>query len=320
MQVIKTIWVVGIGGVGGYFGGWTAYALDEGNDGRRVYFIARGQHLQEIQKNGLILQCNEDTFVCKPAGSSDDMSCLPRPDLCLICVKSYDLEAAVQGLNTFIGDDTVVVPLLNGLDIYERTRKCLDKGIVLPACVYITSYIERPGKVVQNGPNKHVIVGPSPHHPDFDPAELLSFTEEMGLSFKWLDDPFAAIWQKYLLVGSFALVTAAYGMSFGEVLDHPAAKRDVSEAMREIIQLAQKQGINLGMQLIEKIIALMNGTPYQARSSFQRDLEQGRGKAEEDIFGAAVIRMGKELGIPTPVTERMVRQIEMRYGGSEKPV
>lgn len=209
MHFVKTIWVVGIGGVGGYFGGRIAHALGEGDDGRRVYFIARGQHLREIQENGLILQCDNDTFICKPAGASDDMSSFPRPDLCLICVKSYDLEAAVQGLSRFISDDTVLIPLLNGLDIYDRTRKCLDKGIVLPACVYITSYIERPGKVVQSGPNKHVILGSSPHHPDYNPRELLSFTYDMGLAFKWVEDPIAAIWEKYLLVASFALVTAA---------------------------------------------------------------------------------------------------------------
>lgn len=316
MQVVKTIWVVGIGGVGGYFGGCMAHALHKANDARRVYFVARGQHLQEIRENGLILQRNDDTLICKPAGASDDMSSFPRPDLCLVCVKSYDLEATVQGLNPFIGDDTVIVPLLNGLDIFERARKCLDKGIVLPACVYITSYIEKPGKVVQNGPNKQVILGSSPYHPDFDPGELLSFVGDMGLDFKWVDEPFAAIWQKYLLVGSFALVTAAYGMSFGEVLDNLDGKRDVSEVMKEIIQLGKKQGINLDIALIDQVIATISGAPYDARSSFQRDLEQGRGKAEEDIFGTAVIRMGKELQVPTPVSEKLVRRIEMRYSAS----
>jgi len=313
LQTVNTIWVVGIGGVGGYFGGRMAHVLHKGNDERRVYFAARGRHLQEIRENGLILQCNDDTFICQPAGASDDMSSFPGPDLCLVCVKSYDLEAAMQGLNPLIADDTVVVPLLNGLDIYERARKCLDKGIVLPACVYITSYIERPGKVVQNGPNKHAILGASPHCPDFDPGALLSFTEAMGLVFKWVEEPFTAIWEKYLLVGSFALVTAAYGMSFGQVIDSPDGQRDAAGVMGEIIQLGKKQGVNLDVALIDRVLATMSAAPYDARSSFQRDLEQGRGKAEEDIFGTAILRMGKELHIPTPVTEKLVRQIEARY-------
>lgn len=316
MQAINTIWIIGVGGVAGYFGGRIARALEQKNDARRAYFVARGQHLQEIMENGLILQCNDDTLICNPAGASADMSSLPGPDLCLLCVKSYDLEVSLKELNRYIGHDTVVVPLLNGLDIYERSRKCLDQGIVLPACVYITSFIERPGKVVQNGPNKHVKLGPSPHHPGFNPGELLAFTEEMGLGFEWVNEPFVAIWQKYLLVGSFALVTAAYGLSFGEVIDSPEGKRDVREVMKEIIELGKKQGVNLDTALIDKVIGTISGAPYDARSSFQRDLEQGRQKAEEDIFGTAIIGMGKELLIPTPAAERMVRQIKIRYGVS----
>lgn len=53
--------------------------------------------------------------------------------------------------------------------------------------------------------------------------------------------------------------------------------------------------------------------PYDARSSFQRDLEQGRGQAEGDIFGGTILRMGREFSFPTPVTERMVKQIEKRF-------
>jgi len=313
MQDIRTIWVIGLGGVGGYFGGLIAHTLSEIKGQRQVYFIDQGQHLQEIRENGLILQRNEDSFVCPPTGLSESPASLPEPDLCLVCVKSYDLEGAILSLREYIRDDTIIVPLLNGLDIYQRVRKVLDKGIVLPACVYITSYLEKPGKVVQKGPDGRVVLGKDPQFRDFDPGNLLAFSGEMGLNFNWLDNPYVSIWEKYLLVGSFALATAANGLSFGEVISDPEAKANLIGIMTEIIQLGRKQGIDLKMDLIDQTIAFIGLYPYDARSSFQRDLEQERGQDEGDIFGATIIRMGRELNLPTPITERVVRQIEKRF-------
>ncbi|PKM78109.1 MAG: hypothetical protein CVU90_03535 [Firmicutes bacterium HGW-Firmicutes-15] len=310
MQNIKSIWVLGIGGVGGYFGGRIAYALNDINDGRQIYFIARGQHLQKIQETGLSLQRNDETFICPPALASENMAGFPAPDLCLLCVKSYDLEDAVQSLSKYISDNTIIIPLLNGLDIYQRVRKIMDKGMVLPACVYITSYVEKPGKVVQNGPDGRVVLGWDPQFPSFDPCNLLAFSQEMGLDLNWSPNPYPSIWEKYLLVGSFALVTAASGMSFGEALNDSEGKANLTGIMKEIIELGQKQGIDLKMDLIENTFTFMSRFPYDARSSYQRDLEQGRGKNEGDIFGATIIRMGKELGVPTPITEKMIQRIE----------
>lgn len=130
---------------------------------------------------------------------------------------------------------------MNGLDIYQRARKLLDKGMVLPACVYITSYMEKPGKVVQKGPDERVVLGMDPQFSGFDPANLLAFCQEMGLDFKWKNDPYVAIWKKYLLVGSFALVTAASGMSFGEVLSDAVGRENLKGIMNEIIQLGQNR-------------------------------------------------------------------------------
>ena len=217
-------------------------------------------------------------------------------------------------LREYIRDDTIIIPLLNGLDIYQRVRKVLDKGIVLPACVYITSYLEKSGKVVQKGPDGRVVLGKDPQFPDFNPGNLLAFSREMGLNFNWMDNPYVSIWEKYLLVGSFALATAASGLSFGEVVSDPEAKANLIGVMQEIIQLGQKQGIAIQMDLIDQTIAFIGLYPYDARSSFQRDLEQERGQNEGDIFGATIIRMGRELNLPTPITERMVRQIKKRFG------
>ena len=73
--------VIGIGGVGGYFGGKLCRLLHSTND-LKIFFIARSTHLHEIQKKGLLLETHEGEMVCKPTFATEKISDLPELDLC----------------------------------------------------------------------------------------------------------------------------------------------------------------------------------------------------------------------------------------------
>lgn len=86
--------VIGIGGVGGYFGGKLTQLL-YGNKDLHIYFVARNQHIVEIKSTGLVLDTDDGLIICKPTLATDTISELPQLYLCIICVKSYDLENAL---------------------------------------------------------------------------------------------------------------------------------------------------------------------------------------------------------------------------------
>ena len=157
-----------MGGVGGYFGGKLCRLQSSGIS---VSFIARGDHLRAIQECGLLLSSeDEGELVCKPALVTDDFESLPRLDLCLICVKEFDLSSILSRLEPVTGEETIFLPLLNGVDVYSRIRTVIKKGIVLPACVYVGTHIERPGKVSQKGGACKILFGPDPQRSAFSPT------------------------------------------------------------------------------------------------------------------------------------------------------
>ena len=133
---IKNVCIYGIGGVGGYFGGKIANEISKGNRAIQVYFIGRGEHLKAVQQQGLHLVTDKEKFLCFPNIATDDVEQIPTPDLYLLCVKGYDLDNAVASISKNIHAETVILPLLNGVDIYERIREHLQNAIVSPACVY----------------------------------------------------------------------------------------------------------------------------------------------------------------------------------------
>ena len=312
MKKVENVCVCGIGGVGGYFAGKMAYKIAQDfKDKYKIYFIARGPHLKEIKKNGLELHTNEgEKLICKPTLATNNLDEISTPDLCLICVKSYDLDNIVKALKEKVSEKTVIIPLMNGIDIYDRIRKILKKGIVLPSCVYIGSHIEKPGLVIQSGNPGFANCGFDPKYPDYKPQYVFDFFEEMQLLFNWKDDPYPAIWEKYLLVASFALVTAYKDQIFGEVFADDESLDLIRKIMAEIIEIAKPLDIKLPKDVIEKIIEFCKDYP-DIKTSYQRDVEKKR-KNEGDLFGGTIIRLGKKFGIPTPITQKIYDAIEKR--------
>ena len=189
---------------------------------------------------------------------------------------------------------------MNGIDIYERIRKNLEKSIVLPTCVYVGSHIEEPGYVIQTGNPGFFSSGLDPKHIDFNPLPIIDFFKEMKITLNWKENPYPAIWEKYVLVASFALVCTHTGRTIGEVIDGKESSSMLRKIMEEIITIANEKGIKLSDSLIEDIINFCKDYP-DVKPSYQRDVEKGK-RNEGDLFGAAILRMGKEFGIQTPTT------------------
>jgi 2-dehydropantoate 2-reductase len=307
----QTIWVYGVGGVGGYIGGKIARFLQ--NERRKdtgLYFIARGEHLNEIQKKGLVLNMgNEKGLVCVPTRATDNIEGLPSPDLCLLCVKSYDLDAVCGDLNVHIKPETIIIPLLNGVDIYERSRRVLTNGIILPACIYVGTHIERPGVVTQKGGEGKMLIGKDPEYPDFYPEEILRFLNEASISFQWFENVLSPIWEKYLFIAGFGLVSAASGKTLGQILEDAESRQLVIGIMEEIFHISKQKQVVLPENIIAVSMAKACTFPPETKTSYQRDVEQNEKRNEGDLFGATIMRMGKETGIPTPVTESIYKKI-----------
>lgn len=311
-QNFQHILVYGVGGVGGYFGGLLANALNKGPvGGRQVHFIARGAHLRAIQEKGLTLKTsNGQELRCLPNTASDDPTPLPMVDLVLLCVKGCDLPDALDKIKDKVTSSTVILPLLNGMDINDRIRNRLDKGILLPACVYISSRVSAPGEITQIGPAGKILTGNTAGRRDLYPESLLMLALQAGWHIEWVERPEEAIWEKYLFIAPLALVTASLGLSIGEVLEDTAGRIQVEAMMHEVAALAEARGVRLPEDAVDRALAVGTAFPRETRTSFQQDVEAKKSRNEKDLFGGAVIRMGKAAGIPTPETEKILKTLE----------
>ena len=311
-KTIKGVCIYGIGGVGGYFGGRIAHEISKGNRTTQVYFIGRGEHLKAVQQHGLNLITDKEEFLCFPNIATDNIRHIPTPDLYLLCVKGYDLDNAVSSISKNISTDTIILPLLNGVDIYERMRTNLQQAIVSPASVYVSSSIEKPGTIRQKGPEGHIVFGKDPKHLGYNYEYLVEFFNEMGISNTWHDNPYSAIWEKYIFITAFSLMTAYSGKTIGAVLADDKLKRMTENIMKEVVLVGKTKNIDFKQDVVEKTIQKSQNFPYETKTSFQRDYEKGNTKNEGDIFGGTLIRLAKEYNISIPTITDVYGELRSR--------
>ncbi|MBN2104524.1 2-dehydropantoate 2-reductase [bacterium] len=303
--MIKNIGIIGVGGVGGYFGGRLVTGLSH-NPAIKIYFIARGAHLEAIQNHGLILStAKRGEMICEPELATDQIEKLPILDICMVCVKSYDLKNTMVRLKSVIHANTLVIPLLNGVDIYERIRSVLNEGIVFPGCVYVGTHIEQPGKVVQQGGACKILFGKDPEHPNLVPREIFRLLDQSGIQYQWLDDPYPEIWKKFLFIAAFGMVGACYDRTLGQIMQDESFTRDVQSIMYEIVNVAQQKGVCLRDAEVKEALQKAEQFPPDAKCSFHRDFEQADKPDERDLFGNTIIRMAETLNVHVSVTCRI---------------
>ena len=302
---MKNICVFGMGGIGGYAAAHLISARElNPKSGLCITGIARGESLRIMKEKGLKFR--------KPDGKenvyffdhlTDNPASLGEQDLIILCVKGYDLAAACAETRPIVRPGTCIMPLLNGIDIFERIRAVISGGIVLPACIFISAVRNEPGCIAQVGGRGNIAAGDDPRHRGHDPAPLVSLMKAADIPFEWQADAFPALWKKYLFIASFALVTGMSGKNFGQILESKELSAAVQSIIKEIYALAAAKGVALEDSVIMATYESAKNFPYETTSSFARDLQVPGKPNEAELFGATILRLGKELGIPVPAAK-----------------
>jgi 2-dehydropantoate 2-reductase len=195
--------------------------------------------------------------------------------------------------------------LLNGIDVYDRIREDLNKAYILPACAYVGTQLETYGKVTQKGGACKILFGRDPQATNIYPDQIFNIFSLSRIKYEWFEDPYPEIWGKYMFIAAFALVTAAFDKTLGQVMDSKSLSDSALSVIGEIFQLSLKMKIGLPETIIRDSFEKGNTFPHETKTSFQRDFESLNKPDERDLFGGTIIRLGRRLGIKTPVTQEL---------------
>jgi len=299
---MQRITVVGIGGVGGYFGGKLAFHYINSPE-VEIDFIARGENEKVIKAKGLTVESEEGIFVAHPKIVTDNPVAIGKSDYLICCTKSYDLEKTLGELAPLIGENTIILPLLNGVDSYERIRKIFPHTKVWEGCVYIVSRFIAPGNIKQTGTAVSLHFGDD-NSCSVESTRLLKIFTDAGIDAKLSDNIRQTIWEKFLFISPLATLTCYLNQPIGPIMENKESKKVLEDLIAELYALAIARGINLTPGMVTAALKRMAALPYDATSSMHDDLQKNKNIEVESLTGY-VVKLGKQLNVPTPVYQKL---------------
>lgn len=289
------IGVFGAGGIGGYFGGRLAQA------GADVHLVARGDHLNALQADGLRVQSIHGDFnVDLPA--TDDPETIGACDYVLFCVKSYDTEAAETTLEPLLHEHTGVVSLQNGVGNEEKLQRIIGPEHVLGGVAYIFSTVSEPGVITHSGGPGRIIYGEFGQENGTRAQRFHEIGKQATMEIVLSNNIESDIWEKLGFICAQAGMTAAVRLPIGTIRETPTAWQMFRDVIEEVYAVADGAGVNLPDSVVDEKTEFAEGLPYDTYSSLHYDMTNGNRMELEALCGE-ILRRGHEFDVPVPRCE-----------------
>ena len=292
------IGILGMGGVGGYFGGLLAKEYYK-SDSVEVVFIARGETQKFIAKNGIKIITDSDEIVAFPFVVSNDSEVIGKLDFLICATKTYDIEESLNSIKKCITKNTVILPLYNGVDASERISELFPENEVLQGCVYVVAMILSPGIIKKTGVYEKLFFG-STMAPLTTLNKLQSIFKTAGIESYLVENIDEVIWEKFVFISALASATSYLNENIGDILKNKASRELYFSLLNEITLLAAVKGLNLPEDIIMQSILKLEKSPHDATSSMHRDFIALRKNELESLTGFVINEARKyEVDVPT---------------------
>lgn len=287
--------VLGAGAIGCYYGARLQQA------GATVTFVARGAQLRALRERGLrVLSAAGDVALqvqaverAEQAGPADWVVC---------AVKAWQVTEAALALRPLLGADTAVLPLQNGVLASDQLAAVLGPGHAVYGATWIAAHMAEPGVVKHDGVEPRIALGERDGVRSPRVTALSEALRRGGVTVELPDDMRRVLWAKFLFIASISGLSAATRLPVAGFRQVPEARRLLLAALEEAAAVGRARGVALPDDVVASTLAFIDALPAGALPSMARDLGEGR-PSELETQNGAVLRLGREAGVPTPTHE-----------------
>ncbi|MCA0315097.1 MAG: 2-dehydropantoate 2-reductase [Candidatus Melainabacteria bacterium] len=288
------ILVLGAGATGGYFGG---RLLEAGAD---VTFLVRAARAERLRRDGLVVKSRFGDLHHK------EISVIEKAenfyDLIILSCKAYDLDSAMQAIAPAVGADSMILPLLNGMQHLDVLKAKFTEENVLGGCCIISSELDEEGRIIHFNANHSLRYGElsgimSERIQELE--ELISpcrFTSQA--SFAIVQD----MWEKWVLIASLAALTTMMRATVGEVAKSPFGTEIAKQLADECLAVLRAQGFEPEQSFVDSTHSRLVDASSSLTASMLRDMERGNRVEAQQILGDFIERAQLQ-NIPVPMLQ-----------------
>ena len=300
--------IMGAGGEGGFFG---SRLTQSGND---VTLIARGQTLATLRSNGLTVKSGMFGNVTILVKATDRPEEVGYVDLVMFCVKAYDLELAASQMKSLVGPSTLVLPVLNGIDIADRIGEVVGLEHVLGGLSWVNASVEKPG-VVNHGGSARLIFGELDGLNTERSRSLQSTLKDAGINAELHPKIRTALWEKFVAICAINGVFSLARLPAGPICECPTTWELLRLTMEEGISVAREVGISLPTDFTHNNREVLKSYKPWTRPSMLVDLVAGR-RLELEALNGTLCKLGREKEVETPVNNTIYMALKPYENGA----
>ena len=289
------ICVVGAGGVGGLL---AAVLRRAGVD---VSLLATERHVTAIKRNGLALIAPSGRFSVEIQAELEPRA-IGASDVVIVTAKMWAVEALAPTLRPLLKEDTVVIPVQNGIDAPEMLARTLGWEHVVYGSASLNAALEEPGVIRQKNPHYGLTVAEAQGQ---ESARLLKVKETFGAAGVPVEigtDGPALLWDKFIGLVANSSLCALLRSPMGVVQQDDDCWALYTAVFNEVVAVGRAEGISLPAEKVEARLARARTSSPMVMSSLAVDLMAGN-RLELPWLGGRVRELGREHGIPTPAND-----------------
>ena len=286
--------IFGSGGLGAYYGARFA------ESGHQVSFIARGAHLEALNKKGLTVFSPAGDLKLPEVTATSEPAHLELQDLVIVAVKTWQLESAAHSMAPLIGNNTMVCSFLNGVEAPDVLASVLGEQHIIGGLSRIFSKIEAPGVIRHFNDSAYVEFGELSGESGTDRCvQLKDAFESAGVETVISDDIRLNLWRKLILVSAWGGLGALTRSTMGELRKHSETRELVTLCAQESQSVAHAEGHLFADDLIETMWTFYDALPDAASTSLSRDILENK-PSELDAWHGVIVRLAERHGIEVP--------------------
>jgi 2-dehydropantoate 2-reductase len=287
--------VVGSGGQGIFFGTLLA------NSGNDVTFIARGKTLEALKTRGVELKSKTLGKIKLPAEATDNPGEVGPVDLIMLCVKYYDVKAASEQMKPMISEDTMILPVINWIDVAEKVGKIVGLEHLICGVSWVNTAVESPG-VVNHGGVARLIFGELEGGESSRVKRLESTLKDARITAELSRDIGKEKWEKFTINSAISSVMALTRLPTGPLRGNPETQALLRRAIEESVAVAEAYGHFYPEGFVDGVLKMFENYAPWSKAALLQDLEAGR-RLELGALTRALVRLGREKGVPIPLSD-----------------
>ncbi|MBN8192804.1 ketopantoate reductase family protein [Bacillus sp. NTK074B] len=272
------ILIVGAGAVGGYFGG---RLIEKGED---VTFLVREKREHQLREHGLQIESVHGDFHSQPKTLKTGEKTDPF-DAVILSTKAYHLKGAIESLTPYVGEGTMILPLLNGMSHVDDLIEAFGEEKVIGGLCFVESTLDGNGKVLQTSPVHDLVFGERNGERTERIAELEQAFSGTRANFRLSNTINQEMWHKYLFITTLSGVTSLYRAPIGPIRETDEGADKIKAVLSQAATVMRKLEAPLAENIEKALFDKIKGMGYSMKSSLQRDMEKDLSVETDHLYG-----------------------------------